>query len=404
MKKLPATLAILTGLMSQGVVSAQPLYIKVDATGGDCQPVVNPIGNWSAATKTCTLTAPVNDSIQILDNGLTLDCAGHALTGSGYGVRLNGNSVTVKNCVISNHQIAIVSTGNSNTITKNTLTGNRGMSIYGFDASRNTITDNTLSSVGFYNLLLVYGYENNVIGNTFSGAANGITLRRSNDNFVADNAVSDYTFFGIEIDFAFLNTVTGNNLRRTHTPPPGGFGGGVFLWQSNDNLIDLNDIDVTDSGILIENNSDRNIVSANRITATDLGVAVGSRPRPENSYNLIFNNVIDSEGDGVYLHLGEGNRAEGNTIQHGTGNGIVVNASRDAELVRNEVHKKGGNGLMILSSPTTLVTLNDVWLNSGVPVSSDTPVELSVDALVTGGTAIADEDCSLKALIAMRQM
>jgi hypothetical protein len=40
-------------------------FLYDNATGGDCSDSTDPIGTWSSATKTCTLTHNVNDAIFI---------------------------------------------------------------------------------------------------------------------------------------------------------------------------------------------------------------------------------------------------------------------------------------------------------------------------------------------------
>lgn len=75
-------------------------FIIDNATGGDC----TTIGTWNTIAKTCTLTTNVFESIQIDNNGITLDGNGHTVTGSntGVGVLVSGKtgvsiqSLTVK--------------------------------------------------------------------------------------------------------------------------------------------------------------------------------------------------------------------------------------------------------------------------------------------------------------------
>jgi len=273
----------------------------------------------------------------------------------------------------------------SNTVTNTTRDGISLIRVGG----GNIIADNQVRDSGNFNILIDDTNRNTVTGNTVSGADFlGIALFSSSDNLVADNDISDTDFFGIEIAgesrrgiFSSNNTVTNNKIRHTFIPPPGGFGGGMFLVATNDNLITSNDIDATLTGVLIVDQSDRNTIRDNKITATGKGMAIGTRlNQGGNDDNLLVNNVIKSGDDGIHMKLGARNRAEGNTIRMGGGAGIVVNLSNGTELVQNDVNKNDGDGLVLLSSPTTEVTLNDIWLNSGFAVRSDTAIELSVNS------------------------
>ena len=86
------------------------------------------IGTWDSVNRIYTLTTDVNESIYIMEGFLTLDGAGHTITGSGsgYGVYLyNGSNVTVKNCIVSDFGVGIcLILGSSNTLTDNTASNN----------------------------------------------------------------------------------------------------------------------------------------------------------------------------------------------------------------------------------------------------------------------------------------
>lgn len=284
-----------------------------------------------------------------------------------------------------------LSGANNNTISGNTVTDVHSATFRGsgvvLRGNGNTLSNNTISDVGFRNISMVNASGNTLTGNILSDAdVDGITLVRCNDNIIADNDVSDWGTYGIQLSGSgnaspftgsSRNTITGNKLRRTAA----GFGGGMFLnFGSNDNLISSNDMDVTRDGVLFDVEADGNTISDNKIISTRDGIKMNRDSGFENDDNLLLNNVINSGKDGILI-FGERNRAEGNTIRHGAGNGIVVDRSTDTELVKNEVHKKLGDGLVFLSSGTaegTKVTQNDIWLNEGTPVTSDTAIELSV--------------------------
>ncbi len=75
--------------------------LAIDATGTGCPT----IGTWDALSKTCTLTKDITTPISISSNtGITLDGAGHTITGPGgtfsTGVFLFGSHIIVKNLTL----------------------------------------------------------------------------------------------------------------------------------------------------------------------------------------------------------------------------------------------------------------------------------------------------------------
>ncbi len=88
------------GLMDRfhisGILEATDTHFEIKNSSGDCKS----IGTWNVATKTCTLTTNVGETIQIDSNGITLNGNGHTITGSntGTGIYLpSRNGVTIKN-------------------------------------------------------------------------------------------------------------------------------------------------------------------------------------------------------------------------------------------------------------------------------------------------------------------
>ncbi len=186
MKKI--ALLILVGLLILvfGVVpawtSSLTRYIPYD----------NSIGTWDPINSIYTLTEDVNESIEITQNNLTLDGAGHTITGSGWG---NGvylcqrSNVTVKNCVFSKFYIGILLfIGSSNTLTNNITNDNR-YGIYLHSGSSNTLTKNTIYNNQFgiklYNCNLNKVYNNNFINNPTQAVVNN----SSGNEFYLDKPV-----------------------------------------------------------------------------------------------------------------------------------------------------------------------------------------------------------------------
>ena len=152
----------------------------------------NSIGTWDKNTRTYTLTTDVYQTIVIDKDNLTLDGAGHTITGSGWG---NGvylcqrSNVTVKNCVFSKFYIGILLfIGSSNTLTNNIINDN-SYGIYLHSGSSNTLTKNTIYNNQFgiklYNCNLNKVYNNNFINNPTQAVVNN----SSGNKFYLDKPV-----------------------------------------------------------------------------------------------------------------------------------------------------------------------------------------------------------------------
>ena len=125
-----------------------PFTITDDSTGGDC----TSIGDWSSATKTCTLSNNLAGPIIIGSNDVTLDGNAKSITGTytslnpsastfTEGVKMDGvTGVTIKNIIINNVRSGIyLSYSENNVIQDNTLSNN-GYGVNLYNSPSNTIT------------------------------------------------------------------------------------------------------------------------------------------------------------------------------------------------------------------------------------------------------------------------
>ena len=150
----------------------------------------NSIGTWDKNTRTYTLTTDVYQTIVIDKDNLTLDGAGHTITGSGGG---NGvyickrSNVTVKNCVFSKFYIGIfLFIGSSNTLTNN-ITNDNSYGIYLHSGSSNTLTNNITNDNSHYGIYLDSCSSNTLTKNTIYNNQSGIKLYNCNLNKVYNN-------------------------------------------------------------------------------------------------------------------------------------------------------------------------------------------------------------------------
>ncbi|MBT6647523.1 MAG: hypothetical protein HOB51_08440, partial [Thaumarchaeota archaeon] len=158
-----------------------PFTITDDSTGGDC----STIGDWSSATKTCTLSNDLDGPIIIGSNDITLDGNAKSINGTytslnpstsafTEGVKMDGvTGVTVKNIIINNVNSGIyLSSSENNVIQDNTLTNN-GYGVNLYNSPSNTITSNTINSDDGDGIKVDRSHLTVITNNVQSGASNG---------------------------------------------------------------------------------------------------------------------------------------------------------------------------------------------------------------------------------------
>jgi parallel beta-helix repeat protein len=173
------------------------------------------IGTWDPINRIYTLNTDVSETIQIDEDNLTLDGAGHSvITASGNGIYLSGRTgVTIKNLNIQGFSYGIrLNSSNGNTLTDNTTNLNSSNGIRLENSSSNTLIGNIVnsSSSGFY---IFNSSNNNLTGNTASeNSYYGIHLDyHSNNNTLKGNTTSDNYYYGIYLyRYSGGNTLTGN--------------------------------------------------------------------------------------------------------------------------------------------------------------------------------------------------
>ncbi len=274
--------------------SPSTYFISDNTTGGDCEG--RSIGVWNPATKTCTLTTNLNESVEIESNNIKLDCANHSITGSdtGYGVYIHQKEgITIKDCTINKFTTAIfISNSNNNDLLnnistningdgfrllnsyKNTLINNKanaraaGFFLQG-SSYENTLVDNVATScfTGFFlvgpsykntlidnnaisnisvNIYLNRSNENSLISNTTTSNQYGIYLNDANNNILIDNTLKLHSMWGIVLRYSINNILIGNTIKSNNT--------GIFLYYSGtSHQIEYNNI-VDNINYNLENN------------------------------------------------------------------------------------------------------------------------------------------------------
>jgi parallel beta-helix repeat protein len=154
--------------------------------------------------------------IKIGANGITLDCNGHTITGSGgpYGISLVGRTgVTVENCYVS-HWANGFTLGSSSTLVKCTASSNGyGFVLSGSD-SNTLMGDLASNNFGDGFLLMASSSGNTLRSNTAEGNFHGFSLESSNGNVLTGNTANSNgasgNGYGFYVSSSSSNTLSSN--------------------------------------------------------------------------------------------------------------------------------------------------------------------------------------------------
>jgi len=356
-------------------------HIRDDATGGDC----TLIGNWDWPSKTCTLTMDVYETIQIDDDGITLDGDGNSIIkGSGtFGIYAFGHSdTTVKNVKVSGFSFGIyLSWSSSSTVNGNEVSG-LYYGIYLDSSSDSTVSGNVVSG-GSYGIRLYYSggntlRENEMKLNTYNFGVYGVSLPDYVQDIDTTNTVDQkpiYYWVGyhhkkVPSDAGYVGIVDSHHITVNGVEIENNYQGvlfayttdsvikdsvlsdnvyGVHLHSSSDTTIEGSEMSVRDYGIYAIN-SGGSTVTGNVVSGGDRGIELHNSANSEVSGNEV--------SGGLYLYSSSGSIVSGNEVSSGGGYGIYLQSSTSVTVSENVV--KGGYGIRLYNSGDSTVSGNEV--------------------------------------------
>jgi len=303
------------------------------------------IGTWDATTLTATLTTDVSEAIQIDSDNITLDGAGHTVTGSGTGTGIYLSSrtgVTIKNVKVQSFHYGIMLAYSTN----NTL----------------------ISNVSYYNSnhgFVVYRSSyNNLSGNgAFTNDYSGISINLSSNNTVTDNRVLYNTNRGINTYRSRYNSLTYNTISNNGT--------GIYAHEySDNNILSGNTISYNNgTGIVVVRSSsltmDSNTISNN------LGSGLLFTGNTNNN-TLSNNTVLDNNAEGIIIYIGSNNTLIENTVSFNGKTGIIIyskdslSVSFDNTLTNNIASNNGDHGILIGSFSYNNILSNNETMQNGL--------------------------------------
>ncbi|MFB0555155.1 MAG: nitrous oxide reductase family maturation protein NosD [Phycisphaerae bacterium] len=332
-----------------------------DGAGNDPE-----VGDWDPLTKTGTLTQGVYETIQIMDNGITLDGADHTATGSGSGTGISlakRRYVTVKNLTVEGFLIGI-SLDNWHPSDPDEHNG------------YNTIENNTFSSVAT-GINIGSSHWNTVTNNTVSTCHYGIHLAGSRNNTVTYNTVNSSSEYGIYLGQGMQgpvwvgsneNTLTNNTVTGVSTT--GGIG--IYIDLCLDNTLSSNTVSNCKDGINLSH-SYSNIDYGNTLTTNNISNNYWGIHLYCSTYNsLTGNNVTDNAG-GIWLDTSciENNLTNNTVLRNGPG--IYLRISSNSNTVTGNTASDNDTGI-ILSDSSDNTVYNNKFIDN------------TTQATVTGGS------------------
>ena len=263
------------------------------------------------------LTACPGNGLEIFTNGITLDCAGFAITGVGTGRGLNvrGDNVTVRNCHISGFGTGIdVGFRTGDLFESNVLSNNgTGAAIQASNTTWNNNTASDNSANGFH--------HNNGTNNVFDGnhaernGGNGFHTSAVGDHFTG-NTANDNIGAGIALVGGQDSLVDGNTANNNDLQ-------GFYLQTAKRNTLTNNTADGNAfEGYRLQSGSLDNVLDNN--VASNNGVSACCRPgfQATDGSNTFSNNL--AEDNGVGFQIAGTQLVVGNTIRSNFVDGLVM--------------------------------------------------------------------------------
>ena len=335
--------------LSTGQVFIQVVPMAVRILGESTPPMT--------ITTSTTLSTDHSGSIVVAADGITLDCAGHTVTGPGLvGIDLSGRrGVTVKNCIVTGFTHGFLAANASgNSLAGNTARANDVMGFVLDNASGNLLAANRAEGQGGNGFEVVRSTGNTLRQNTTTGnGAHGVSLREgSANNLIEQNLSSADAATGFQIHEVRANTYRGNRAESNAQQ-------GFVLSNSSGNRLESNtssanggwngyEVGASDDTVLVGNKALGN--------ASGHGFAIYESSR----VLMNGNTAVDNGASGIMLNTVQRSELEDNEVRRNAANGIELLRTTTSKAVGNRVSENGNYGFVLDSSSTLELTGNDV--------------------------------------------
>ncbi|MDH7517329.1 MAG: NosD domain-containing protein [Candidatus Thermoplasmatota archaeon] len=207
------------------------------------------------------------------------------------------------------------------------------------------------------NAIVKINYGNSIItDNIISDGKIGIFVNNSNNNLIYDNIITNNDGDGIQLKQSNNNDITYNNITNNSN--------GIFFYSSSSNTIENN---------VIQDNSDNGVFLS----------------QTSNDNTIMYNNISGNSRNGIYLHdhCDYTKKISNNQIYSNGDSGIrIENSSFTFEISNNIIVSNTNYGIMIVGSSNKIQT-NIVEFNKkhGIFLFADDNNTIS-DNIINGNT------------------
>lgn len=369
-------------IVTAGNITGTASTVKVENDDAQIQDGVDVSAEGAEIT---VAAGTYNESVNVNKNGLTLLGANAGTHGddarvaesivmpNSPGFYVTGDDVTIDGFMVDgagadgNNGIEADGVTNFtaiNNIVKNNTDTGAGRSASDWTTGIGILVQNSMGDILIQNNRAEDNTDGVRIYNTDAAALGDIVIR---DNTIVDSGDKGIITKNSDNIRISANTVTGSKT-------------GVWLENSDGNLVNNNDIDDTDeNAIRLRNGSDSNEIRGNRIDgAGDNGIKIAGGDN-----NQLLNNHIDNvDDDGIDLDDSNENLIEGNRIGLNGGadnigdDGIDLDDSDNNTIRNNRVSNTDDDGIDLTDSDENTIEDNKVGLNGGDDNIGDDGIDL----------------------------
>ncbi|MDQ0215625.1 nitrous oxidase accessory protein [Oikeobacillus pervagus] len=232
-----------------------------------------------------------------------------------------------------------------------TIKGKKGTVING-DQTGNVI-EVTSDDVTLANLTIKHSGMSRSSEEEYAG------VRVMGDHTILKNLTITDSFHGIFLNKTKDVTITGTEITGQTTKNLGDQGNGIHIVRSGENKIVNNSIQGTRDGIYVEY-SDNNKINHNTVTQTRYGLHY-----MYSNYNNFEKNYFNRNTGGAAIMHSDHIVLKNNSFSFNQGSrsfGLIVQTSRDIQVVNNEFHLNQ-RGLYLEQSTSNLIEGNDFFHN-----------------------------------------
>ncbi len=288
-----------------------------------------------------TTTLPPNGEyrqpIVIMADDITLDCNGSVIVGNGIGVGIlvqNRKNVTIRNCRVRGWDVGMYVVSGRNFVFERN------------DFSGNYVDDNSniehLKPIPHGGMILNGIQNSRVVGNTANGNVAGIQILNSSKIRVERNTTSRNRGWGIYLygttaSQIFSNTVEYNNRSCPEWGEDAGCGSaGIVLTQQSDrNQINWNILTANGDGIY-QGNTPQSASHNNEMAYNTISKSIANGIEATFSFrNYIHHNTFTGDNFGAWLGYAQNVRFEYNTVRGARSHSVQHDNAKNSRYVGN---------------------------------------------------------------------